>query len=172
METPDKKVAFLVISTCTWGLSAVPGILCGWSLMGVLLMASQEAKEDCSVSPKVCPFPVVEKLKDLHLTHRRTYLPQETLPGPGSVSDFVCTQRGEETLGHPPLLCFPHAPDMLEKAEASPSLSPLALFFCFIIRGTGLWGEWRMTPTSCLGRCDGGGGFCSLSDLVAQPSSG
>lgn len=160
METPDKKVTFLVISTCKW----VRGILCGWSLMGVLLMASQETKGGRSVSPKVCVFHVVQELRDVHLTHRRTCLPQKTPPGPGSVTDLVCTQGRERTVGHSLLLCFPHAPDTLERAKASPSRAPLAVFFCFIIPGTDLLGEWRMTPASCLGVCDAGDGFCNLSD--------
>lgn len=56
----------------------------------------------------------------------------------------MCTGRGGDT-GSPLLLCFPYAPDMLEKAkDLSLSLSPLALFFCSIIWGQTceVNGEW------------------------------
>lgn len=54
-----------------------------------------------SVSPKVYPFHVVQELKGLHLTQRKTCLPQETPLGPGFVTGLVCTQGREGTLGSP-----------------------------------------------------------------------
>lgn len=44
MQISKKKATFLVVSICARRLSAVPGVLLVGSLMGISLLASQEAK--------------------------------------------------------------------------------------------------------------------------------
>lgn len=88
-----KEVTFLVVSLYAWSLSAVPGVLLGWSLVGVLLSALQEAKGGSLVSPKVHPFHAGQELRGPHLMNRRTCPPWQTPPGAGFTTGSVCTGK-------------------------------------------------------------------------------